>query len=193
MMIDWVIQNVRPLDPHGDVFVATQGRVGKTSGAMQTIQRALVQARPRADERLVIANCDQLLDLSGVSTTGTIANGTIFTFRSANPAHSYVEVDGHYRITSIVEKPLAPPSLNAVSGVYVFANPHGIATAIKDSLALQNAVEGEQYLSVAIERMIDQGYALYAHDVPTAILGTPEDFQRFETAAHVLRSMEARS
>jgi hypothetical protein len=37
--------------------------------------------------------------------------------------------------------------------------------------------------------MIDQGYALYAFDVPTAILGTPEDFQRFETAAEIARSL----
>jgi dTDP-glucose pyrophosphorylase len=197
-MIDWVIENVRPLDPAGEVFVATQERVGKTKGAMETIHRALVQAKPRPDERLVIANCDQLLDLSALSQTASIGNGLIFTFKSANPAHSYVECHGHYRITSIVEKPPYPPSDRAVSGVYVFANPHGIATAIKDSLAgagrsaSAENLQGEQYRSVAIRRMIDQGYALYAHDVPTAILGTPEDFQRFQTAAHVLRSMERR-
>jgi dTDP-glucose pyrophosphorylase len=190
-MLDLVIENVRPLDPHGDVFVADRRAVGRTAGAMQTIQRALVQAKPRADEPLVIANCDQLIDYDADWVrAGGMGHGLIFTFKSASPAHSYVETDKRGRITSIVEKPHEPPTDKAVSGVYAFANPHGIGTAIKDCMSVRDPLlAGEQYLSRAIQRMVDQEYTLYAIDAPTAILGTPEDFQRFQTAYAIAKGL----
>ncbi len=191
-MIEWVVDNVRPLDPEGDIVVASQLTVGKTKGAMETIKRALVAYPPKVSEPLVIANCDQLIRLPNPTRfNGAIGHGLIFTFKSASSAHSYVTVDGRGRIDSIVEKPDFPPSDKAVSGVYLFANAAPIQTAIKDCLANPTGdklvrPEGEQYLSRALALMIDQGYTLYAEDVPTAILGTPEDFQRFETALAVL-------
>jgi dTDP-glucose pyrophosphorylase len=193
-LIDWVVENVRYLDPKGTVFIADQNNVGQTKGAMETIQRALVQARPAFNDVLVIANCDQLIAFPEWITAQGIGHGLIFTFKSASPAHSYVTTDERGRIIGIVEKPLVPPSDKAVSGVYMFTNPHAIQTAIKDCLAeTSDTPEGEQYLSRAIQRMIDQEYTLYAIDAPTAILGTPEDFQRFETALEVLEWDSLRS
>lgn len=192
-MVDWVVENVRPLDPHGEVVIASQITVGKTKGAMETIKRALHGYPPRPDEPLVIANCDQLIRIPDGLFAQGVGHGIVFTFKSASPAHSYVWTDGRGRITGIVEKPMDPPTNMAVSGVYYFANPAAITTAIKDSLAGEgrstSAERGavEQYLSVALRRMIQQDYTLYAVDVPTAILGTPEDFQRFETALEILR------
>ena len=138
-MVDWVVDNVRRLDPHGEVVVASQITVGKTKGAMETIRRVLNGYRPRVDEPLVIANCDQLIgyDADWVLSSG-IGHGIIFTFKSASSAHSYVTTDKRGRILSITEKPEVPPSDKAVSGVYLFANPHGITTAIKDCLALDD-------------------------------------------------------
>lgn len=189
-MVEWVLENVQPLDPSGGTVVATQEAYGRTRGAVETVHRVLRIHRPANDERVVIANCDQLLDLSSVSASAAIGNGVIFTFKSANPAHSYVTTDGD-RITGIIEKPSIPPTDRAVSGVYLFPNPHGITAAIHEVMAMvENHPKDEVYLSTAIALMIDQGYTLYAHDVPTAILGTPEDFQRFQAAAHVLRYME---
>ena len=192
-MVENVIENVRPLDRHGDVFVADQKAVGRTSGAMQTIQRALVQANPRFDESLVIANCDQLLAIPEHILASGIGHGVVFTFKSASPAHSYVTTTAAGRITSIVEKPEIPPTDKAVSGVYWFVNRYAIEIAIKDMLALPVTGSMEQYLSRAIQHMVDQEYSLYAVDAPTAILGTPEDFQRFETALAVILSQMAQS
>jgi dTDP-glucose pyrophosphorylase len=187
-MVDWVADNVHPLDPHGDLHIITQTTVGKTSGAMETIRRALVAYPPRAGEPLVIANCDQLIDYDPewVLSGGT-GHGLIFTFKSASPAHSYVTKDKRGRITGIVEKPSNPPSEDAVSGVYYFTNAAAITTALKDARALSAGQGQETYFSVAIQNMIDQEYTLYAIDAPTAILGTPEDFQRFETAVSIAR------
>lgn len=183
-LIDWVVENVRPLDPNGDVVVATQTLVGKTSGALETLKRAFVGWPPRIDERLVIANCDQLLRLPEDVVHGTWGNGIVFTFKSASSAHSYVTTDRRGRITGIVEKPENPPSDMAVSGVYAFSNTTPIMTAVKDCFSL--SAGGEQYFSLALQWMIDQAYSLHAVEAPTAILGTPEDFQRFETALDVL-------
>lgn len=186
-MVEWVVENVRYLDRQGTVFIADQNNVGQTKGAMETIQRALVQARPAFNDVLIIANCDQLVAFPEWIYEKGMGHGMIFTFKSASPAHSYVTTNAAGRITGIVEKPLVPPSDKAVSGVYMFTNPHPITTAIKDCLAEPtDDLAGEQYLSRAIQRMIDQEYSLYAVDAPTAILGTPEDFQRFEAALSVL-------
>lgn len=176
-MVDRVVENARELEPHMEWFVATQEHVGKTKGAVDTILRVWNRIEIPADEPLVIANCDQLLKFDDPQLYG---NGTIFTFRSAATAHSYVVTDAMERIKSIVEKPGKPPSDRAVSGVYWFARPGPFIEACQ---AVNRMFNGrEQYVSAALDWMIEQGYTLYAEDAPTAILGTPEDFQRFEVA-----------
>lgn len=192
-MIERVVDTVRPLDPHGGVFVATQEVVGKTKGAVDTILRAWARlnytpvGQPRLNlenDVLVVANCDQLVMLP--EDVGNWGNGIVFTFKSASSAHSYVTTDRGGRITGIVEKPETPPSDKAVSGVYAFPRAEPFIEACKAVQAAPSMsageMQGEQYVSFALARMIAAGYGLYAVDVPTAILGTPEDFQRFETA-----------
>lgn len=193
-MIERVVDTVRPLDPHGGVFIATQEWVGKTDGAVDTILKAWARLNytpvgtpkvPLEQEVLIVANCDQLILLP--EQVGTWGNGIVFTFKSASTAHSYVTTDRQGRITSIVEKPDVPPSDQAVSGVYAFTSAGPFIEACRfvstDSGGDKYVGEsGELYVSSALARMVDEGYGLYAVDAPTAILGTPEDFQRFETA-----------
>ena len=194
-MIDWVIDNVFPLDPLGEIYVANQDWVGKTKGAVDTILKAtsaIQRTGVNPDlEPLVIANCDQLIKIP--DPVGNWGNGIVFTFKSSNPAHSYVTVDDKYQITSIVEKPTTPPSLNAVSGVYCF--PTGgpflkacrlVSQGISPTASVGPDLGGEQYVSSALAMMIASGLTLYAVDAPTAILGTPEDFQRFEVVHNII-------
>lgn len=173
-MVDRVVSNVRPLDPGGAVVVVTQDLVGKTRGAVETIIWGFDWFLEKEDGPLVVANCDQLILLP--PEIQMLGDGIIFTFRSANPAHSYVETQGNF-ILDIVEKPEEPPSDRAVSGVYWFKEPGPFINACR-----QVDHEGELYVSSALRVMLGEGYNLYARDVPTAILGTPEDFQRFEVA-----------
>ena len=49
--------------------------------------------------------------------------------------------------------------------------------------------QGECYVSLAIAAMIDQAMALVAYPAETAILGTPEDMQRFEVAGNIARAL----
>lgn len=184
-MVAQVVDNVRPLDPLGIAWVATQELVGKTKGAIDTILKSVVAIERAMGQKvgpqpLVIANCDQLVKLPvPIPLPG---NGLVFTFKSSNKAHSYVVTDAKDRITKITEKPkYDPPSDRAVSGVYYFpvAEPFLKACRIVQGLEANGA---EQYVSAALSFMVQDGYSLFAVDVPTAILGTPEDYQRFETA-----------
>ncbi len=193
-LISLVIESVRPLDPEGTAFVITKDWVGKTAGAVDTVLRAWTRLsyRPPGDtappthehEPLVVANCDQLIDLTGIRTDAW-GNGLVFTFKSASPAHSYVTTGRGGRITGIVEKPDTPPSDQAVSGVYAF--PIGIQF-IEACLAVHGDKErvGEEYISAALAKMIEWGYQLFAVEAPTAILGTPEDYARFVTAEQII-------
>lgn len=172
-MVERVVENVRRLDPLGDALIVTQDLVGKTKGAVDTLLR--VEDKIRYGEPLVIANCDQLLGLGDVRLRG---DGVIFTFPSASEAHSYVVTDPEDRIICIREKQVV--SHRAVSGVYWFQSPALFLSACRKVLETQG--DRELYLSAAIQVMLDKGMVLYAQDAPTTILGTPEDFQRYEVA-----------
>lgn len=175
-MIDRVTANIRPLDPTGEIVVATQSLVGETRGAVDTVLKATDKIS-LYHAPLVVANCDQLIQIP--QPLRMKGDGVIFTFRSANPAHSYVATDSDDRIHSIREKVVI--SDRAVSGVYWFKDPGPFLDACTD--VLETRGDRELYISEAIAEMLDWGvYDLYAVDVPTAILGTPEDFSRFQVA-----------
>lgn len=200
-LISLVLESVSPLDPEGQRYVITKDWVGKTAGAVDTILKAWTRltyvpvgdtgaGRRKAElahEVLVVANCDQLIALPD-DFGGGWGNGLVFTFPSASSAHSYVTTDRNGKITGIVEKPDRPPSEQAVSGVYAFPL---AGQFIEACLAVHGKAEGEEYISAALQKLIDWGYILYAVDVPTAILGTPEDYQRFQTAEKIIERMGA--
>ncbi len=188
-MIDCVAANVRPLDPNGRCVYATQDRVGITKGSVETLHRAIHGTLVQYDEPLVIANCDQLIDIPDYFYEQSWANGAIFTFLSANTAHSYVETSSQHKslITGIIEKPGTPQTdWKAVSGVYYFTTAGPVIDAVR---AVYHEKPDTMYFSVVLARMIAEGYNLFSVEVPTAILGTPEDFQRFQTAARIARAL----
>lgn len=186
-MVDRVLENVRPLGPGDNWIVVTQEMVGPTRGAVETILRASeikydgdVLVNPT--ECLTVANCDQLIKIPEDLAIQDEWDGVVFTFHSSNPAHSYVQCLGD-QIWHIREKEVI--SNRAVSGVYWFRTAGPFLEACKTVL---NSVQGELYLSSAIEELITMGACLVAVDAPTAILGTPEDFQRMEVAISVFQS-----
>lgn len=192
-MLDRVVENVRPLDPSGKVQVLTQEIVGKTRGTAETLALATVPE----GEPLVVANCDQLLDFPAalrnlswpdfrakycLSTSG--ADAVVFTFGSKSDAHSYVQTRENGLIWKIREKQVI--SNRAVSGVYWFKDSRPILSCCR-YLVDSYSGDSELYLSAALRRMIALDYRVFAVDAPTAILGTPEDFQRYEVAMSLCR------
>lgn len=171
-MVDRVVANVWPLD-NGETLVVTQDLVGQTKGAVDTILKVADRIDP--EQPLVVANCDQLLIFDKPEMVG---DGVIFTFPSSSPAHSYVRTVDDGLIVNIVEKQVI--SRQAVSGVYWFRQAGDFLWACRKVL---DADDGrELYISEALKTMIAGAYDLYARQAKTAILGTPEDFMRFEVA-----------
>ncbi len=165
---------------NGSAVIATKEAVGTTRGAVETVMRG-AHGCPSMEE-LLVANCDQLIRFpEGDWKRG---DGVIFTFRSSNPAHSYVTTVADL-ITDIVEKEVV--SDRAVSGVYWFAESSLLLDQCDVILHDAPMGSGELYLSRAIRRVVARGAELYACDVPTAILGTPEDFQRAEVMLDLAR------
>lgn len=174
-MLERVVENCRTLDPTGQVRVLTQAEVGKTRGTAETLARA----GDLPDEPLTVANCDQLLGFPEVWRRSD-ADGILFTFPSASPAHSYVVTDEEGRISEICEKEVVSP--HAVAGVYWFLTPGPIMAACRGLVEDADWMGYELYLSHAIGRLVAAGFRFFACPAKTAILGTPEDFQRFEVA-----------
>ena len=194
-MVERVVENVlwmEMTDNAGEVkiIVATQSLIGKTKGAVDTILKVLDFYEVGHGESLIVANCDQLLDFPADAWRALAqpGNGLVYGFGSTSSAHSYVTFDKTSKITSIIEKPEQPPigSL-AVSGVYYFPRPDPFIEACR--YVRSSGGDEEQYISSALAVMISEGYGLYAENVPTAILGTPEDFTRFETALKIARDL----
>lgn len=177
-MVDRVVENVQHLDVGGEVVIATRDMVGETRGAVETVLRALEKSKPQPFERVVIANCDQLINWAQPFGVSDAWDGWLVVFASQENAHSYVKVTDAGRVRAIVEKQVV--SQLAVSGVYVFKS----AARLQDALgnALLAAGDEEVYLSDAIEYLLWEDAWIQAIPRPTAILGTPEDFQRFQTA-----------
>lgn len=168
-MIDRVVSNVKNLAP-GPICVLTQDVVGETRGTAETVALGV----PTDCGELLVANCDQLLKFPEYWKEG---DGVVFTFPSVCPAHSYVITDPVGVITDIREKQVV--GRQAVSGVYWFRDGNGIVDACQK---VTSYLRDEMYLSLALQELIHEGAELFAVDAPTAILGTPEDLQRFEVA-----------
>jgi UTP--glucose-1-phosphate uridylyltransferase len=68
-----------------------------------------------------------------------------------------------YRVRGVVEKPAVPPSNMAIVAIYAFT-PH-IYKALEETLPDQ---KGEVQLTNAIQRLIDQGFPVYAVEMDSA-------------------------
>lgn len=188
-MLQRVIENIRPGEEHritvlSRTFFGLEGAevrvIGPTRGAVETILRADI----RDGECLMIANCDQLVSTDWIVPAP--ADGAVATFRSNKPHHSYVHVTGGF-IDAIAEKKVI--SDRAVAGVYLFSDGGRFRAAAEKVLRDDRRVLGEFYVSTVISAMIDEGAKLRTFDADVAILGTPEELQLFEAAAHVARSL----
>lgn len=150
-----------------------------TRGTVETVLKAARELQ--TDEPVLVANCDQMVDLETHEWRVPIARfGSILTFSSQNPAHSYVDVDGSGRIKTIREKD--PYTRNAVVGLYYFARGYDLVTACYQVVRRDETVKGEFYLSSALQQLIDNGKdldAFYVNPERVHMLGTPEQLAAY--------------
>jgi dTDP-glucose pyrophosphorylase len=205
-MIEHVIANLRPSRPHRFVFVVQRehldahglGEVlrqaagdahvvaldGVTEGAACTV----LTARERLDPKLplMIANCDQWLDMSVddylAASDRPNTDGLIMTMPADNPKWSFVKVGTDGLVTTVVEKQVI--SHQATVGVYNFRRAADFLGAADQMIAADRRVNGEFYVAPVYNELIGRGAAVRTFDIGAAMwgLGTPEDLALFVAA-----------
>ena len=205
-MIEVVIENLRPSQPHRFIFLCQQAHLEQyglgarleaiapgcaivpvaqvTEGAACTVllARALIDdATP-----LMIANCDQYIDAGIDDYLARMAadslDGLIMTMSADHPKWSYVRLDAKGAIVEVVEKQVV--SNEATVGIYNFARGADFVAAADAMIAADLRVNGEFYVAPTYNAMIAAGarlgyYNIGADRAGMYGLGVPEDLDYF--------------
>jgi dTDP-glucose pyrophosphorylase len=202
-MIEIVVGNLTPSEPHQFIFVCRQEHAHRyalndvlqliapgcriavmhdsTAGALCSVLLAMEYFSD--DCELLIANSDQYLEedidrfLATARQAGT--DGCIMTFPSTHPKWSFVKlVDGE--VLTVAEK--RPISSNATAGLYYFRS-SGDFLAAAEKMILKNASrDGEFFVSPVYNELILAGKRITTHPIAREqmhSLGTPEDVEAF--------------
>ncbi len=218
-MIDVVIRNLRPVAAHRFVFVVQAAqlrahelgarlaewapgcRIATVDGVTEGAACTVLAAEPLldADAPLMIANCDQWVDididryLGAFSASG--ADGTMLTMEAHDPKWSFVEPRADGTVARVVEKQVI--SDIATVGVYNFARAGDFCSGARQMIAAERRVNGEFYVAPVYNELIDAGaritwYPVAADGAGMHGLGTPDDLDAFLASAHVAKAVDGR-
>lgn len=205
-MIQVVINNLKPSRPHRFIFVCQQAHVeaygleeklskwapdcqiiglhGLTEGAACTV----LSARELIDnqDELMIANSDQYIDVAIddylESMDKANLDGLIMTMRANDPKWSFVGLNQHNRVTTVVEKEVI--SDEATVGIYNFKRGTDFVTAADQMIECNLRVNNEFYVAPAYNQLIDDGKTIGIYNIGEEAngmygLGTPADLNLF--------------
>jgi NDP-sugar pyrophosphorylase family protein len=206
-MIRLVIANLRPAShPHRFVFVCLQEHLeryplatmlatwapdarivtvpGITSGAAATVLAA--REHLASDDPLMIANCDQLVDLPIDRYLDRLTHddldGLIMTMPADDPKWSFVRRGPSGLVDEVAEKRVI--SREATVGIYNFKRGSDFCRAADAMIAKRIRTNGEYYVAPVYNEMIRTGMRIGAYELhpPAAMygIGTPEDLAAFE-------------
>lgn len=192
-MIDAVIENVRPKQPHQFLFPSRypllldslpSGSVvheipEPTEGATATILH--VRQHIDCEAPVLIVNSDQLIDfdINAFLAEARRYDGLILTFPATDPKWSFAKVKNR-EVVGVAEK--VPISNHATCGVYYFDNGHDFVEAADRMIAKNIRTKGEYYLCPVYNEFIDMGKRVGIYEVPAEAmhgLGTPEDYRSY--------------
>lgn len=212
-MVEIVVQNVTPAEPHQFIFICRQEHLDRfalrevlhliapgceivpmrqpTKGALCSV--LLAAEHLKNDDELVLANADQYVDVSLDEflrvARASGADGCVMTFPSAHPKWSYAKVEAN-KVVAVAEK--RPISRNATVGIYYFRRSRDFLAGA-ERMILKRVTLGDQYYVCPVfnELILD-------HKLITIFpinrdqmysLGTPEDVDSFlQSKARVLPS-----
>jgi len=151
-----------------------------TEGAACTVLLAEGHVRPW--ERIIVANCDQLVssvDWDSTTYSGAENDGFVLTFPGTGPKWSYAipDEDGSSYASSFVEK--RQVGRLATCGVYGVSRASKLFEAIRKMIACDDRVNGEFYLCPALNYVQGSGSRPLFCIVSAEMvgLGTPEDLE----------------
>lgn len=206
-MIEVVIQNLAPSEPHKFIFICRQEHIARyalgdvlnliapgssvvkmhntTAGALCSV--LLGMEFLQHDEELLVANADQYVDVPMdeflASARSNAWDGNIMTFPSTHPKWSYVQVEQD-EVVAVAEK--RPISRNATVGLYYFRRSLDFIKAAERMLLKNATVGGEFYLAPVYNELILMGQRIGVFPIrheQMHSLGTPENVDAF-VASH---------
>jgi NDP-sugar pyrophosphorylase family protein len=205
-MIETVIHNVRPREPHRVIALALREHLERTDLA-RTLESAapgcaivpvdevtqgaactvlLARDLIDGDEPLMVANSDQWVDVNIddylATMAGAQADGLIMTMRADDPKWSFVGLDSRGFVTRVAEKQVI--SSEATVGIYNFRRGHDFVRAADAMIARDFRVNGEFYVAPVYNELIAEGARIVVRNVGCEGagmygLGLPDDLQRF--------------
>ena len=208
-MIEAVINNLRPREPHRFIFICQQEHDqthdlggflrslepgcevicidGITAGAACTVLTA--RDRINSPNPLMIANCDQWIDfsiddyLTFFNKSG--ADGCIMTMTSDLSKWSFVKRDERGRVVAVVEKQVV--SNEATVGIYNFKSGSDFVAAADYMIEHNMRVNNEFYVAPVYTQLISCGHRIETLSIGSDEdrmhgLGTPDDLEKFLTS-----------
>ena len=210
-MIDIVVQNLTPNEPHKFIFICREEHMrnfslGDVLRLVSPNCEIVAMQRPSAgalcsvllgmeffvdDDELLVANADQYiddaLDSFLAAARGPNVDGCIMVFPSTHPKWSYVKVE-EGEVVAVAEK--RPISRQATTGLYYFRRGYDFVEGAEKMLLKNATVAGEFYVCPVYNELILMGkhitiFAINRNQMHS--LGTPEDVDTFAKAkAHKL-------
>lgn len=219
-MIQWVIENVRPAQPHRFVFVCLGEHLQTYQQVPATLRHlcpgceivtvdhvtegaacTVLLARKFIDtgDPLMIANADQFVALNIDDYLAEMekqhADGLIMTFWSDHPKWSYCRMKPDGAVQEVVEKQVV--SNEATVGIYNFRHGYDFVRAADAMIASNLRVNNEFYVAPVFNQLIQAGARIVTCRTGREFdgmygLGTPDDLAAFKTTSHYASAMHIR-
>ncbi|WP_108396248.1 glycosyltransferase family 2 protein [Devosia submarina] len=203
-MIRLVIDNLRPSMDHRFIFLCQAAHIEQfaldkrlcawapgaevrsvaavTEGAACTV--LLARDLIDSDEPLMIANCDQYIDVAidEYLQAAAAPDGMIMTMIDKDPKWSFVGFDQSGRVSQVVEKQVI--SDQATVGIYNFTRGRDFVSAADAMIAKDLRVNNEFYVAPVYNELIELGAEIGTYSIGAAAqgmhgLGIPADLDAF--------------
>lgn len=150
-----------------------------TEGAACTV--LLAKSYINNNEKLMIANCDQYIDININDYLNSWSNfdGFIMTMKSNNSKWSYINYDKKKNIIGIIEKKVV--SNDATVGIYNFLSGSLFVSNAEEMIKKNDRVNNEFYIAPVYTYLAKKNLNLGIYDISGKMfgLGTPEDLNIF--------------
>jgi dTDP-glucose pyrophosphorylase len=204
-MIELVIDNLKPSCNHRFIFICQEQHLRNyplrallearapsceiievgavTEGAACTV--LLAKQYINNTDQLMIANCDQYIDVDINQYLGSLTpgiDGLIMTMRESSNKWSYIELDSQNEIIRVVEKEVV--SDEATVGIYNYQHGSDFVSAAENMISKNLRVNNEFYVAPAYNEMILAGKRINYFNIGSLGhgmhgLGTPEDLKLY--------------
>lgn len=205
-MTQVVIENLRPSQPHRFIFLILRDHANDfqfddylqkwvpdceiifvesvTEGAACTV--LLARDWINSDDPLMIANCDQWVDLQIddylTAMDFASADGLIMTMWADDPKWSFARLNSRGEVTEVVEKKVI--SNEATVGIYNFRRGRDFVRAAETMIGSNLRVNNEFYVAPTYNQLIAEGQKVVVFNVGKEDqgmygLGIPADLEKF--------------